>query len=611
MKNKEKPKYSIWQNVCFMVRTAWNTHKRVLIMCIVIAAIQVALNLAQLYVTPEILAKVEQGASVEELLITIGIFSAALFLLQGAKAYCTTIRLPAEVDVRSAIIRKMTRKTGETSYPNVHDPKILKLEEQAGQATSSNSDAAEHIWRTLTELLTNAVGFIAYLFLLSNLNVFLIFLVVVTSIIGFFVSKHINEWEYRHREEKEVYDKEISYFLAKPRQIQFAKDVRIFGLGTWLRELRTKSMKMLSAFIVRREKAYIWANIVDVVMTLLRNGIAYVYLIWQTIEQGLPASEFLLYFAAVSGFTAWVTGILSEFSQLHKESLALSKVQEYLNIPEPFKFEDGIQPPVADGYELKLENVSFRYPGTEKNILENVNLTIHPGEKLAVVGLNGAGKTTMVMLLCGFYDPTEGRVLLNEIDIREFNRRRYYELFSAVFQGFSIQDTTIAECVAQTATDIDMDKVTDCLDKAGLTAAIAKFPDGVKTHFGREVYLDGVMLSGGQTQRLMLARALYKDGPILVLDEPTAALDPIAENDIYMKYSEMTAGKTSLFISHRLASTRFCDRIIFVADGGIAEEGTHEELLAKNGAYANLFEVQSRYYREGGENDEENCSNQH
>ena len=605
MKVKEKPKYSIWQNVCFMVRTAWNTHKRVLIMCVVIAAIQVALNLAQLYVAPEILAQVEQSASVVELLITIGIFTATLFFLRGAKAYCTAIRLPAEVDVRSAIIRKITRKTSETSYPNVHDPKILKLGKQAQQATSNNDEATEHIWRTLTELLTNVAGFVAYLFLLSNLNVFLILLVVVTSIVGFFVSKHINEWEYRHREEKEVYDKEISYFLEKPRQIQFAKDVRIFGLGTWLRELRTKSMKMFTAFVIRREKAYIWANVVDVIMTLLRNGVAYAYLILQTIEQGLPASEFLLYFTAVSGFTTWVTGILSQFTQLHKESIALSKVQEYLNIPEPFKFEDGIQPPVADGYELKLENVSFHYPGTEKDILKNVNLTIHPGEKLAVVGLNGAGKTTMVMLLCGFYDPTEGRVLLNGIDIREFNRKQYYDLFSAVFQGFSILDTTIAECVAQTAMNIDMDKVSDCIEKAGLTATIAKFPDGLETHFGREVYLDGVMLSGGQTQRLMLARALYKDGPILILDEPTAALDPIAENDIYVKYSEMTAGKTSLFISHRLASTRFCDRIIFVADGGIAEEGTHEELLVKNGAYANLFEVQSRYYREGGENNEE------
>ena len=606
MKMKEKTKYSIWQNVCFMVRTAWRTHKRVLLMCLIIAAVQVALNLAQLYVAPEILEKVEQGASVKELLVTIGIFSTVLFFLMGAKGYLIANRLPAEVDVRSAVIRLITRKTCETSYPNTRDPKVLKMKEQADDATSSNSKATEHIWTTLTQILTNIAGFAIYLLLLTDMNAFLILVVVVTSVIGFFVSKHINEWEYRHREEMESYHKELNYFLEKPKHLAFAKDVRIFGLGTWLRELQSKSLKMLTAFIVRREKTYIWANVVDVVMTLLRNGIAYAYLIWQTLEQGLPASAFLLYFTAVSGFSTWVAGILSEFSKLHKESIALSRVQEYLNIPEPFRFEDGMEPPEANDYELKLENVTFRYPGTQKNILENISLTIHPGEKLAIVGLNGAGKTTLVKLLCGFYDPSDGRVLLNGQDIRKFNRKRYYELFSAVFQEFSILDTTIAQCVAQSVDSIDIDRVNDCLEKAGLTQTVKKFPAGLETHIGREVYLDGVMLSGGQTQRLMLARALYKDGAILVLDEPTAALDPIAENDIYMKYSEMTAGKTSVFISHRLASTRFCDRIIFVADGKIAEEGTHDELLALNGSYANLFEVQSRYYREGGEEYEEN-----
>ena len=340
-------------------------------------------------------------------------------------------------------------------------------------------------------------------------------------------------------------------------------------------------------------------------MTLCRNGIAYAFLIHQVLAQDLPASEFLLYFTAVSGFATWVTGILKQFISLHKESISLSRIQEYLNIDEPFKFDEGIEPPQSDSYELRLENVTFRYPGTDKNILENVDLTIHPGEKLAIVGLNGAGKTTLIKLLCGFYDPTEGRVLLNGQDIRDFNRKKYYKLFSAVFQHFSIMDTTIAETVAQTTDDIDIEKVNACLDKAGLSSAIDKFPEGINTHIGREVYLDGVMLSGGQTQRLMLARALYKDGGILVLDEPTAALDPLAENDIYMKYNEMTAGKTSVFISHRLASTRFCDRILFVKDGGIAEEGTHDELLALNGEYANLFEIQSRYYKEGGNNDEE------
>ena len=542
MKHTEKPKYSVRQNVCFMVRTAWETRRRVLLLCVVLAAVQVALNLAQLYIAPEILAKVEQGATVRELVQTIGFFTAVLFLLQGAAAYCEAVRMPGEIDVRCAVIRMISRKNGETSYPNVHDSKILKLEEQTQRATSGNDDAAEHIWHTLTELLANLGGFAVYLLLLCRLSRFLILLVVLTAAADFFVSHYIGEWEYRHRDERERYDKELHYFLDKPRQVQLAKEIRVFGLAPWLRELREKSLRALAAFITRREKTCLWANAADVVLTLMRNGIAYAYLIRQTLVQGWPASTFLLYFTAVSGAAAWVTGILTQCSQLHKESIDLSRVQEYLHIPEPFRFEGGLQPPAADGYELRLENVSFRYPGTEKDIIKQMNLTIRPGERLAVVGLNGAGKTTMVMLLCGFYDPTEGRVLLNGQDIREFDRSAYYRLFSAVFQGFSILDTTIAECVAQTAENIDREKVERCLAQAGLTQAIAQFPQGINTHFGRDVYLDGVQLSGGQTQRLMLARALYKDGPILILDEPTAALDPIAENDIYQKYSDMTAG---------------------------------------------------------------------
>ena len=351
-------------------------------------------------------------------------------------------------------------------------------------------------------------------------------------------------------------------------------------------------MKALSAFIARRERAYLWANVADVALTLLRNGIAYAYLIRQTLVHGWPASTFLLYFTAVSGAASWVTGILTQCSQLHKESIDLSKIQEYLNIPEPFRFEGGVQPPVADGYELRLENVSFHYPGTERDILRHIDLTIHPGEKLAVVGLNGAGKTTMVMLLCGFYDPTEGRVLLNGQDIREFDRSAYYRLFSAVFQGFSILDTTIAECVAQTTEHIDRVKVDHCLAQAGLTEAIAKFPQGVDTHFGREVYLDGVQLSGGQTQRLMLARALYKNGPILILDEATSALDSVTEAKIQGAFDELSRGRTTLIIAHRLSTIRAANRILVIQNGRIAEEGSHRQLLALNGAYAKLYRTQ-------------------
>lgn len=601
MKSKEKPKYSVVQNVGWMVKIAWSSGKRVLVFCVLTAVLEVLYHLIQLYIAPEILSRVEQKVSVPELLAAIGIFTAGLFFVQGFKEYVRQNTIFPRVDVRSAIIAKIAGKCNNTSYPNTLDVNFIKLREKAHLACDSNSQATEHIWQTLTMLLKNIGGLLVYLAILSRIDAVLLLVVIVTCVAGFFVSRYTNNWRYAHRDEEESYFQKKSYLRIKSESIELAKDIRIFGLQNWLDELLAQIHDLYLDFSLRCERVEVLADITEAVLTMARNGIAYVYLINMALQEGLSVSEFLLYFTAVTTFTEWVMGILQEMSTLHKESLDISRIREFLDYPEPFQFEDGETIPAADGYELKLENVSFRYPNMETDTIRGLNLTVHPGEKLAIVGLNGAGKTTLVKLLCGLLNPTEGKVLLNGKDIRDFDRRKYYDLFSAVFQEFSVLDVTIAEEIAQTTTGIDYDRIADCVEKAGLTAAIEKLPDGLQTHVGREVYLDGVLFSGGQTQRLMLARALYKDGPILLLDEPTAALDPIAENDIYRKYSEMTRGKTSLFISHRLASTRFCDRIIFVADGGVKEEGTHESLLALDGEYAHLFAVQSRYYQEGKE----------
>ena len=602
MKVKEKPKYNTIQNIAWMVKVAWNhNRKRVLLFCVLTATLEVLLNLAQLYIAPEVLAKVEQKASLWELLTTIVAFTAALFLLNGLKEYVVQNTLFPRIDVRSKIIENIAQKCNLTSYPNTLDVKYIKMREKAQFATDGNNQATEHIWETLTILLKNIGGLIVYLTILSRMNGVILLAVIATCVAGFFVSRYTNNWRYARRDESESYWQKKNYIRRKSESVELAKDVRIFGLQNWLNELMDHVHDLYLDFCLRCERIEVLADITEVVLTMARNSIAYVYLIRMTLNQGLSVAEFLLYFTAVSTFTTWVIGILREMTTLHKESLDISRVREYLEYPEPFKFEEGEEIPTTAGYELKLENVSFRYPGAETDTIHGLDLTVHPGEKLAIVGLNGAGKTTLVKLLCGLLNPTEGRVLLNGKDIRDFNRRSYYDLFSAVFQEFSILDVTVAEQIAQTTVGIDYDKIADCVEKAGLTATVEKLPQGIQTHVGREVYLDGVLFSGGETQRLMLARALYKDGPILLLDEPTAALDPLAENDIYMKYSEMTKGKTSLFISHRLASTRFCDRIIFIADGGIQEEGTHDSLLALGGAYAELFAVQSRYYKEGKE----------
>lgn len=597
---KEKPKYSMWSNLRYMVSMAWKHQKRVLVFGILLAALNVGLNLTQLYAGPKILEKVEGTAPIGELIGTIGIFTLLLFLLTALREFLKSdSNLVGQIYVRTKIIDDINEKGFTTSYPNTNNPDVQKLLEGADTATSGNSDATEHIWTTLTNLLTNLGGFSLYLLLLSNLEPILVLVVMATAVAGFCVSRWSNAWRYRNRDAIHQCWKRMNYVEKKSHSIELAKDIRIFGLEDWLRGIYDSVLHTYEALMLNREKTYLAASVADVFLSVARNGIAYVYLISMTITRGLDASEFLLYFTAISGFTAWITGILKECSTMHKECLDIGVVQEYLHYPEVFRFQGGKPIPRAERYELKLEHVSFCYPGTQKKIFEDLNLTIHPGEKVAVVGLNGAGKTTLVKLLCGFYDPDEGRVLLNGEDIRSFNRQEYYGLLSAVYQEYSVVDMNIAQNVACCTDGINEKKVYDCLEKAGLCAFVRQLPKGLETPVGRDVYLDGILLSGGQTQRLMLARALYKDGPILVLDEPTAALDPIAENDIYMKYNQMTAGKTSLFISHRLASTRFCDRILFLADGRIAEEGTHDSLLALGGEYAKLYEVQSRYYQEG------------
>lgn len=599
-KKTPKPKYNLWQNTGFMLRTSRKYAKSVFPLCIVLALLSAGKSVAELLIAPAILNKIELSASLGSVVFTIAAFALVLMLLSGLRSYVDTNALFGRIAVRSqGIYLSISRKYAETSYPNLLNTDFLALGEKASAACAGNSESSEAIWTTLTDLMTSCIGFIVYLALLTNLNLWLAALVAATTAVSYFASKRINEWGYLHRSEELELTKKIEYANKTATSREFAKDIRMFGLRGWLEDLWGSTMRLYSAFCAKRERKYIWANIIDIVLTFLRNGIAYAFLIGITVKNGLPASQFLLYFAALSGFAQWVVEILDKLSVMHKQSLDISTIREFLDWDEPFDLNGGERIAFEPNkqYEIRLDDVSFRYPKADKDTLSHINLTVHPGEKLAIVGLNGAGKTTLVKLVCGFLDPTEGRILLNGEDIRKFNRNDYYALFSAVFQEFSVLDVTVKENVAQCVDGIDETRVWQCIDKAGLTEKIRSLPKGIETHLGRRVFKDGVEFSGGQTQRLMLARALYKNAPILVLDEPTAALDPIAENDIYQKYNDMTHGRTSFFISHRLASTRFCDRIIFVDSGKIAEEGTHNELLKNGGGYAYLFEVQSKYYR--------------
>ncbi len=600
-----KPAYGMASNCAFMISRAWRSAKSVLAVCAGLVLAAVAASLLELFVTPMILDAVERGVSPGELAGLIARFALGLVCAYSLQMYLKANTLFGRVHVRMKLGFEHNLLECRTAYPHIEDPDYLQRLAKAGHALKDNNQAGEAVWQTMTDLAVNLVSFAIYLLLLSQAQPGISLLTAALAAVGYFAGERIRSWRYRHREEEGKLEHSFNYILIRSQDTKLAKDIRIFGLGPWLVQLYDKQAQLFYDFSSRSWRHYLWADLLDVALALLRNGAAYGWLIALALRGELSPAQFVLYFSAVGGFAQWVTGIFQSLGALHRQSLDLSTLRECLETPEPFRFEDGAPLAAKRGhlYAIELRDVSYRYPGADHDTLSHVNLTIRPGEKLAVVGRNGAGKTTLIKLLCGLLDPTEGSVLLDGEDIRQYNRRDYYKLFSAVFQQFAPLPGTVAENVAQSE-DVDLPRMWDCLERAGIADAVRQLPQGENTHLGRQLYLDGVELSGGQMQRLMLARALYKNGPVVVLDEPTAALDPIAESQIYQKYNDLTRNATSVYISHRLASTRFCDRVLLIENGGIAEQGTHDSLLEQGGRYAYLFGIQSKYYQEGEMEDE-------
>ena len=605
---KEKPKYGMWRCVAFQFSRAFRYRAEVPFLLLLLQIIfNISSGVFGFYMSPMILAKLEAGSPVNELLLTAAFFIGGCLVSDAMVSFIGNwpgswgLKSSYQIELRSHILRELMDKMADTSYVNCLDTKWQRLMERARGCCNSNNAACERIWHVLQELAVRLAMFGFFAVVLTHIHPLVFGVTMALSILDFIVSSYVYKYNYRHREELSHLDRQMWYLTGRHRYLPVAKDIRLFGLAGWLRRLTDKAFLARQAYSKREHTFYLIGTFSSTLLEFLRSGATCWILLKMCVEGGMSAAEFMLYFSAVNSFNGQFSGVLNNLLELKNMCLDLSSLMECLYYQEPFRFEGGRSIPREETYEIRLENVSFSYPQSDKKILDGINLTVKKGEKVAVVGLNGAGKTTLVKLMTGLLDPDEGHVLLNGIDIREFNRREYYGLFSAVFQHFNIMDITVAETVAQSATDIDLQRVKDCIEKAGLTKMVSELPAGLDTHLGRNVYLDGVMLSGGQYQRLMLARALYKDGAMLMLDEPTAALDPLAERDMYHKYSEMTKGRTAVFISHRLASTRFCDRVLYLEAGKIAEEGTHEELTQKGGEYARLFEIQARYYREGGE----------
>lgn len=399
-------------------------------------------------------------------------------------------------------------------------------------------------------------------------------------------------------------DRKLNYVNKTSRDFAIGKDIRIFRLRKYL-------MNIGEYFIGERKfwtsKMYFYYFCSDMISLVISVGIEigiFAYIVYSAMHGVISKTELVLFAASVTDFGYWLENIGDILGEIIPMNMDIDNLREFLDIENVQRNSDGVPLPEDTPFEITFRNVSFTYPGSEKEILHDINLTVHGGENLALVGVNGAGKTTLVKLLCGLYRPTSGQILLNGIDISEFNRDDYYKIISAVFQEPRFLPCTVLENVSMLpAAESDRSRFNDCVKAAGLYDRIQLLDEKEDTYLVKTVNENAVELSGGEMQRLLLARAIYKDAPVLVLDEPTAALDPIAENEIYLKYSDISKGKTSVYISHRLSSTRFCDRIVLLDESTVAEVGTHEELMSRNGRYAEMFDIQSKYYKEEADDD--------
>lgn len=588
-----------------LLRFLWDRKRTVYLLILFFLPLSVLSDMIGVYLPKAVLAELEQGRSVSHFILVLSIISLLLLISLFGKDM-----IEGRLDHDNTLLHRelqmsYTQKLLYVDYKYLEDPKYLSLRNRAKSIIYSIYSApgvsGDYLGMFLSKLArtgTQCVLIIVYLVWLWRLSQPLVLFLLITILLLGVMSVPAGRKSQKFEDQAGLAWKKVQYLTERTGDFSLAKDIRLYSMESWILTLLDKYMgirlhyKGLSLW-----NDVCWATARAVVLRL-QNLVVYGYLIYEMLRGNIVPSDLVLYAGMIGTLSRTIEETARNFTMLYHVSLSLQRVQNFFRFGED-REPEGL-PLHREQVSLTLEHVSFSFPDSDRKILDDLNFTVQTGDRIAVVGLNGAGKTTLMKLVCGLLEPTQGRILLNGKDMKELSPEERYSWFSCAFQDISFLPFSIQENISMIPEKEGTSKrVKACLQKAGMWKKIKSLPQGMHSLLEKDINEGAVDFSGGERQRLVLAKALYRDTSVLLLDEPTAALDPLAESELYSQYADFSKDKLTFFVSHRLSSTSFCDRIFLLQDGCIAEEGTHEELLKKRGLYAKMFTLQGHYYNQG------------
>lgn len=586
----------MFKSFMFLLKLIWRFNKKYIFYAALFQIVTALVPLTGVVMPKYIIDELTGLQRVEYLAVYVG--ALVLINLVGSilLAYLEGAMFTSKSEVFSSFECMMAEKLMTCDFESLEDPGFLDVKEKAHRILYAEGQGFGAVLDHAFNIAGKVFIFAGLVGVLSTLNIWMVLvfvaLVLLNSAVEARVQKRYVSWDI----EKAPIERRSAYLLNIIENFEYGKEERIYGLKDFLISRVAKHLGESDAFYKRQTRELNKSQYFTAVTSFIRDAISYIYLISKVIAGSIQIGSFTMYVGAVSQFSTAMNDMMSSIVNIRRFGLYYDELNKYINMPQTMREGEKTVDNETGEYTIKFENVSFRYPGSETYALKNVNITITPSEKLSIVGENGAGKTTFVKLLLRLYDPTEGRILLNGTDIREFDYDEYQNLMAAVFQDFRLFSFTLKEnvCFNKECSD---EVVIDCLRRSGFGNKLDQLPKGIYTNVYKNFEEDGFEPSGGEGQKIALARALFKDTPVVILDEPTAALDPRAEYEMYQNFNKMSEGKTTIFISHRLSSSRFCDKIAVFAGGEIKEYGSHDELYSKDGMYHELFDMQAKFYQ--------------